>query len=65
MKNIVFFLMNAWTKGDGIRFYIPNMENDRFYFGYNPQFMSELAILYHAREIAYYLNHGMAQNITK
>ena len=50
------FLMNALTKGDAVRFYIPNMENEHFYFGYNPQFMAELAILYHARSIAYYLN---------
>ena len=54
------FLMNAWTKKDAVRFYIPNMESERFYFGYNPQFMAELAILYHAREIANYLVHGMA-----
>ena len=53
------FLMNALTKGDAVRFYIPNMESDRFYFGYNSQFMAELAILYHARDIAYYLNFGM------
>lgn len=54
------FLMNAWTKGDAVRFYIPNMESERFYFGYNPQFMAELAILYHARSIAYHLTNSMA-----
>ena len=54
------FLMNDWTKKDAVRFYIPNMESDRFYFGYNSQFMTELAILYHAHDIAYYLNLGMA-----
>lgn len=54
------FLMNALTKGDAVRFYIPNMESEHFYFGYNSQFMADLAILYHARDIAYYLNLSMA-----
>lgn len=54
------FLMNSWTIDVAVRFYIPNMESERFYFGYNSQFMTELAILYYAREIANYLVHDMA-----
>ena len=53
------FLMNAWTKGDAVRFYIPDITSGRFYFGYNSKFMAELSILYHARDIACYLKYGM------
>lgn len=58
-ENYCFF-MDSWSKKKTLRLYIPSVDTQRFYIGYNPQFMAELCILYHARRIAHYLSWGVA-----